>query len=186
MSLPFTARFEPLPRWAKIAWTFFYVLVLYLAATSDDHYLFIDNANLVVHEAGHALFGWCGVLLGVWGGSLLQWLVPLALAAWFAWQRQAAGFIFSMFFFFENLLYSSWYMADARTMALDLVTIGDPEGAIHDWNFIFSHLGVLPLDTRIAAAVRLVAWVGMIASIGYLWALRRVSESGADAATSGS
>ena len=69
---------------------------------------------LVVHEGGHNLFGWFGPTLGLWGGTLLQWLVPLLLAAYFFSQRQTAGFVFCLFFFFENWLYTATYMADAR------------------------------------------------------------------------
>src|SRR3982750_3676491 len=117
---------RPLPRWAVVAW-----------------FLFIDTPNMVVHEGGHALFGWFGQTLGLWGGTILQWLVPLLLASYFFHQRQLAGFVFCLFFFFENWIYTATYMADARAMELPLVTLGDPEVAKHDWNTIFTNLGVL-------------------------------------------
>ena len=75
--------------------------------------------------------------LGLWGGTILQWLVPLLLAIYFFHQRQIAGFVFCLFFFFENWIYTATYMADARVMELPLVTLGDPEFAKHDWNTIF-------------------------------------------------
>jgi len=121
-----------------------------------------------VHEGGHLLFGWFGQTIGLWGGTILQWMVPLLLAVYFFHQRQPAAFAFCLFFFFENWLYTATYMADARAMALPLVTVGDPEFAEHDWHTIFSSLGVLDYDTTIAAAVRLLGWCGMLGCVGWL------------------
>jgi hypothetical protein len=131
-------------------------------------YLFIDFANLVVHEGGHLLFAWFGKTLGLWGGTILQWLAPLLLAAYFFHQRQSAAFAFCLFFFFENWLYTATYMADARAMVLPLVTAGNSDYVEHDWNTIFTSLGVLQYDTTIAAVVRAIGWCGMLACVGWL------------------
>ena len=42
---------------------------------------FIHSVNLVFHEAGHVLFRPFGDFMTVLGGSLLQLLVPLVVAA---------------------------------------------------------------------------------------------------------
>lgn len=89
---------------ALAVWTAFYLAFLVYAATNTSGFLFIDSANLVVHEGGHLLFGWLGQTLGLWGGTILQWAVPLLLAAYFLAQRQTTAFAFSLFFFFENWL----------------------------------------------------------------------------------
>jgi hypothetical protein len=154
---------QPVSRPARVAWLVFYAGFLVYAFSAHGGFLFIDSANLVVHEGGHNLFGWFGPTLGLWGGTLLQWLVPFLLAAYFFTRRETAGFVFCLFFFFENWLYTATYMADARAMELPLVTTGDPEFAKHDFNTIFSDLGVLQYDTKIAAVVRLLGWCGMIA-----------------------
>ena len=158
---------RPVSRWAVLAWLVFYVLFLIYAFSMHGGYLFIDSANLVVHEGGHLLFGWFGSTLGLWGGTILQWMV-LLLAAYFFRQRQPAAFVFCMFFFFENWLYTATYMADARAMVLPLVTTGDSDYIEHDWNTIFESLGLLPYDTRIAAVVSFMGWCGMLASAGWL------------------
>src|ERR1700720_5060759 len=116
---------RPLPQSAVAVWLIFYVAFLVYAFSMHGGFLFIDSANLVVHEGGHNLFGWFGPPLGLYGGTLLQWLVPFLLAAYFFSQRQIAGFVFSLFFFFENWLYTATYMADARVQLLPLVTTGD-------------------------------------------------------------
>ena len=159
---------HPISRWAVLAWIAFYALFLLYAFSMHGGFLFIDSANLVVHEGGHMLFGWFGPTLGLWGGTILQWMVPLMLAAYFFRERQPAAFIFCMFFFFENWLYTATYMADARALALPLVSTGGSDYVEHDWNTIFFSLGLLPYDTRIAAIVRVIGWCGMLASMAWL------------------
>jgi len=159
---------KPVSRPALAAWLIFYVAFLAYAFSAHGGYLFIDNANLIVHEGGHNLFGWFGPTLGLWGGTLLQWLVPFLLATYFFTQRQAPGFVFSLFFFFENWLYTATYMADARAQVLPLVTTGDPDFVEHDFFKIFSSLGVLDHDTQIAAVVRVLGWCGMIGCTAWL------------------
>jgi hypothetical protein len=159
---------KPVSRPALVAWLIFYVAFLAYAFSAHGGYLFIDNANLIVHEGGHNLFGWFGPTLGLWGGTLLQWLVPFLLAMYFFAERQTTGFVFCLFFFFENWLYSATYMADARAQVLPLVTTGDPDFVEHDFHAIFTSMGVLDHDTQIATVVRVLGWCGMLAVVGWL------------------
>ena len=169
---------RPLSRWAVGAWLVFFVLFLAYAFSKHGGFLFIDSANLVVHEGGHLLFGWFGQALGLWGGTILQWMVPLLLATYFFRQRQPAAFIFCAFFFFENWLYTATYIADARAMALPLVTAGDSDYVEHDWNTIFTSLGLLQYDTTIAAVVRFLGWCGMLVSVAWLATRARTDYRG--------
>ena len=159
---------QPMSRPAVIAWLVFFLAFAAYAFGKHGEFLFIDTANLVVHEGGHALFGWFGPTIGLWGGTLLQWLVPFLLASYFFHQRQPAAFVFCLFFFFENWIDTATYMADAIAMDLPLVTLGDPEFARHDWNAIFTSLGVLDCTPWIAGTVRLLGWTGMLGSIAWL------------------
>lgn len=163
----FRRAWKPISRPAIAAWLVFYVTFLIYAFGKSPASLFIHNANLVVHEGGHNLFGWFGPTLGLWGGTLLQWLVPFLLAVYFFTDRQVAGFVFCLFFFFENWIDTAEYMADARAQVLPLVTTGDPDLAEHDFFRIFNDLGVLPYDTRIAAVVRILGWCGMIGCVAW-------------------
>jgi hypothetical protein len=175
--LGFNEPWKPVSRPALAAWLVFYVAFLAYACSAHGAFLFIDMANLIVHEGGHNLFGWFGPTIGLWGGTLLQWLVPFLLALYFFTQRETSGFVFCLFFFFENWLYTATYMADARALALPLVTTGDPEFARHDFNAIFSSLGVLAYDTKIAAVVRALGWCGMLAVV--IWfACQNTSRKG--------
>ena len=174
-----TKPWTPVSRTAAMAWAVFYLWFLYYAATNTTGFLFIDSANLVVHEGGHLLFRYLGETMCLWGGTILQWAVPMLLAAYFFSLRQTASFAFCLFFFFENWLYTATYMADARALELPLVTTGDPEFAKHDWNTIFTSLGVLPYDTVIASVVHFGGWCGMIGTVGWLiwraWRAQRLA-----------
>lgn len=171
MELEFLEKLEedwqPVSRPALVAWLVFYALVLLhtLTARGDPLYQLIF---LPIHESGHALFGYLGEWPGVLGGTLLQLGVPLALAARFTLQRQPSGTAFCLFFFFANFLDVATYMADARRQELPLITVGGGEYVIHDWFFIFSGLGLLTYDMKIAAVVRFFGWVGMLGTVGWL------------------
>lgn len=175
---------KPVSIHALAGWGAFYLLFLIYAARNTGGFLFLDNVNLVIHEAGHLLFGYLGERPQVWGGTIFQWFVPFALAAYFFVQRQTTAFVFSFFFFFENWLYTATYMADARAQLLPLVSIGAGYGdaSMHDWYNIFSHMGVLDRDVQIAHTVRTLGWVGMIGCILFLawrWNHDRAVESAA-------
>jgi len=173
----FEADWREVSRPTAIGWVAFYVAFLLYAAVSHGGFLVIDSANLMVHEAGHLLFSYLGQTPCLWGGTIFQWAVPLMLATYFFTQRQTTAFAFSLFFFFENWLYTATYMADARAMELPLVTVGDPELAEHDWNAIFTSLGVLQHDTMIAGIVRFGGWCGMIGTVAWLvWRAAKAEE----------
>jgi hypothetical protein len=167
----FEKPWKPVSKPALVAWLVFYIGFMFYAFNAHGGFLFIDMANLVVHEGGHNLFMWFGPTMHLWGGTLLQWLVPFLLATYFFNQREISGFVFCLFFFFENWLYTATYMADARAQVLPLVTTGNAEFAEHDFFRIFSDLGVLNYDTTIAAVVRLLGWCGMIAVV--IWFARQ-------------
>jgi hypothetical protein len=163
-----TRDWQPVSKPALIAWLAFYGLFLLYALWDTDGFLFIDQVNLIVHESGHLLFSWLGQTMGLWGGTLMELIVPAALAIYFAQHRQTTAAAFAAFFFFENFLYIAVYMADARAQVLPLVTVGDPEMGGHDWFQIFSQLGLLRSDRSIAAVVDAIGWLGMLGTMGWL------------------
>ena len=169
----------PISRGALLGWGVFYGLFLLYAAANTSGFLFIDHANLMFHELGHALFGWAGYYTQILGGTLGQLLVPLACTAVFIHRGQTTAVAFCAFWTFQNLLYVAAYMADARTSALPLV--GSDES---DWTILFSHWGVLQQDRAIAAWVRGVGWIGMLSSVGWLaWMHVRTAGSEDPAST---
>ncbi|MFZ0739434.1 MAG: hypothetical protein WCA98_02085 [Candidatus Acidiferrales bacterium] len=155
------------PRWALGAWLVFYAIFLFQAMRGSGLFLMIDLVFVPIHEGGHLLFSYFGEFLHIAGGTLLQLLVPALLAGYFAFQRQLQGTAFCLFFCFEQLLPVATYMADARAQELPLLTAGDPEFVIHDWNWLFGHLGVLNHDTQIAAFTRGLGWLGMLGTVAW-------------------
>jgi hypothetical protein len=124
----------------------FYVLFFLNAAFDRSGFLFLDYANLAIHEAGHPLFGifagpdevGFGYTLAILGGTLLELIVPSAGAVAFFFRREPTGVAFCLFWLFENLLYIGHYMATARTMDIQLVGSGE-----HDWEILFTRWGIL-------------------------------------------
>src|SRR5262245_34291057 len=96
---------KPASRGAAIGWVAFYSLFIIYAIGAHGGFLLIDHVNLVVHEGGHLLFSWLGETLGLWGGTLLELIVPFVLAVYFTFRRHTTGTAFASFFYFENFLY---------------------------------------------------------------------------------
>ncbi len=68
----------PVSRTALVGWILGYAVFLLYAAANTTGFLFVDNANLMFHEAGHVLFSWAGYYTQILGGTLGQLLVPIA------------------------------------------------------------------------------------------------------------
>jgi hypothetical protein len=159
---------QPVSRVQLVGWTIFYGLLLLYLSLNWDQLTLLDKVHLPIHEGGHLLFGWLGETLGLWGGTLLQLLVPSLLAVSFALRRELPGTAFCAFSFFHSLTGVATYMADALRLELPLVTIGGAgDEAEHDWVRIFSSLGVLPHAIQIGNFTRLVAWVGMVGTVAW-------------------
>ena len=168
---------KPVSKYAAIAWLAFYVWFFWTFWSGRGFLMLFINVDLIVHEAGHLLFGYSGsTFLTILGGSLFQLFVPAALCFQFAWQREPYGTAFCSFVFFQNFLYIGEYMADARAQTLPLVSVGGGH-AQHDYTYLLGTLGLLPYDTKIGALVRLIGWAGMLGAMVWLWVrYRRSSE----------
>ena len=124
--------------------------------------------DLVIHEAGHVLFGLLGRFVGVLGGSLLQFLMPLVFAAAFLRQRDPFGAAVCGWWAGQNLLDLAPYIADAR--ALQLVLLGGFTGAEvegHDWEYLLSTLGWARWDMTIGLWTRRTGLLMMVAAIAW-------------------
>jgi hypothetical protein len=173
--LPFLLQLEenwqPVPRAALIVWLAFYAFFVYEQASGGSFPSYMNLVFVPVHEGGHLLFGWFGQFIAVAGGTFLQLAAPTMLAIYFAFRRQPQGVTFCMFFCFQQFLPTATYMADARAQQLPLLTVGDADYVIHDWNYLFGRLGLLAHDTQIASVTRVIGWLGMIATVA--WFVRR-------------
>ena len=160
------------PRALLAAW------MAYLAfrhSVDGDYTSVLCGLNLGIHEAGHLLAGWMSSgFLMVAAGTLFQLAAPLASAVMFARQPDFFAVSFCGTWLATNLFSVATYMADARALDLPLVSVGGGE-VVHDWNYMLSALHLLDWDTRLAAAVRglafLVAWSSVAAAA---WMLLRM------------
>jgi hypothetical protein len=123
----------------------------------------LDGANLLFHEAGHLIFGVLGPTIGLYGGTLGQFIFPMAVIMGFWRQRTATSFAAGWIWFFENFFSVARYMADAHSQVLPLVGGGE-----HDWFNIFLRWHVLDHDATIAATVRICGWIGIGLTFGWL------------------
>jgi hypothetical protein len=128
---------------------------------------FLDRVDLVIHEAGHLLFGWFGQFPGVLGGTIGQLFVPAAFTISFHLRREFFSSAVTLFWVGQNLFNISVYVKDAQTMVLPLVTVGGGGDVIHDWNYMLSRFGLLRADLAIGNAIFILGLIVMTASIAW-------------------
>lgn len=147
------------------------------AAAHPSDWRFIDNFNLVMHEAGHIIFIPLGQFMTIAGGSLFQVIVPLVFALYFFRQKKTFSGALVLFVVGESLINVSVYAGDALLMQLPLLGGDD---SIHDWNWMLDELGLLSHTREIAGGLRAVGLLTIIhAAVFSLLHARR--EAGAQA-----
>jgi hypothetical protein len=145
----------------------------YFAWFGDGWVPLVDDANFAVHEAGHPLVGLFSERLAVYGGTLAQLAFPAVCMVEFWRRREALSCALCGVWLGQSLLNVARYVADARAMRLPLAGFG--EHPLHDWNLILSRWGLLREDGLLADGLRIVAWLGIAAALGF--AVRRWRES---------
>lgn len=136
-------------------------VALVLAAILVANFKFVpllDHVNLAFHEAGHPIFGLLGNTMHWLGGTLGQFVFPIATTIHFLRRRHLLSAAACAVWGFENLRYTAVYLGDARTRALPLVG-----GGMHDWHHLLGQWGLLESDTRIAGFLTFISWSGWIA-----------------------
>lgn len=116
----------------------FLYCLYYISSIESWH--FIDNVNLIIHEAGHVVFMPFGYLIYVAGGTIFQILIPIVFIGYFFLQQKGYSASLLLFWLAVNLFNISLYSGDALTQKLPLIT-GD--AADHDWNQMLAMLGWL-------------------------------------------
>ena len=124
-----------------------------------------DGLNLGIHEVGHVLFSPLGEWMGVAGGTIAQLAAPVVAAVLFARQKDWFAVTVGVFWLGTNFVDVAVYMADARDLLLPLVSTGGGE-IIHDWNYLLDSVGLLGRDHALAAGVRKLGVITMLAGMG--------------------
>jgi hypothetical protein len=126
----------------------------------------IHGFDLVIHEAGHPIFGLFGWrFLAILGGTLAQLTPPVAAMVVF-WRRgQPASVATTVTWLGVNLVNVGQYAADARDRSLPLVN-ADASG--HDWGNMLGALGLVEQGEGIGAAIGALGWTLQL--LGPAWA----------------
>lgn len=113
--------------------------------------IFLHLVNLPFHEAGHVLFSPFGRFLQVAGGTVMQLLVPAAVAISFYRRRDLFATTIAGWWFGESLTDVAPYAADARAGELPLLggVTGSEVADYHDWEVLLERLGLLAWDQTI-------------------------------------
>lgn len=130
-----------------------------------QHWTLLDYVNLLIHEGGHMLFLPFGEFMNMLGGSFTQILVPCLFFVYFFLRKEFASAGFIIFWIANNIVSVSVYMSDAIEMQLPLV---GGEGVIHDWNWLFSRMGLLQQSGFIASVFYSIGIIGVIVSIVWM------------------
>lgn len=124
----------------KLAITFLALSYCLYYASSPDRWHFIDNVDLIIHEAGHVVFMFFGEFMTIFGGSLLQILIPFIFFVYFYLKEQNFSASLLLYWLGINFINVSVYAGDSLKMQLPLIT-GVTE--THDWNQLLFRLGLL-------------------------------------------
>jgi hypothetical protein len=135
-------------------------------ANQTDGWIFLNNFDLLIHEAGHWLFSPFGEFMHVLGGSLNQILIPIIFVVYFFINRKFYSAALTLFWVGENFIYVANYAADAVKMQLPLLG-GD--GVIHDWNWLLIYTGQLHYTAQIASGIKTMGILLLIMAM--VWAI---------------
>jgi len=132
-------------------------------------YQFVINQTLgIVHEGGH---GVCYILpcpkfVMVISGTLFQWFFPLGIAWYYKRKNNYMAFYAGLFILGISLDYSAWYMSTAHQGAfIPAAKSFLGVDAIHDFNYIFTVLGVMPYASLISGTTKVISILLMVGAL---------------------
>ena len=129
----------------------------------------LHNVNTIFHEAGHWIFSPFGRFLHIFGGTLLQCLMPLLAIGQFLRQRDNFSASVGLWWFAQNLFDVAPYIYDAWDMKLPLLGggTGTDHPATHDWYNLLKMTNTLQYYSEISGFVVLLGKLFFLCS--FLW-----------------
>jgi hypothetical protein len=115
---------------------------------------FIQNVNLIFHEAGHVLFIFFGDTLYLLGGTIFEIGIPFLVTLYFYRRQQYFSAACTSWWLTTALLSVSVYASDARERLLPLIT---NDITTHDWFNLLSQYNLLRYDDVIGNGFGLAA-----------------------------
>ncbi len=132
----------------------------------------VDTINLYIHEAGHLFLKPFGRFIEILGGSLFQFLLPLALVI-VSWKQNVRTVPYGLYWLGENMVNVSVYIKDAPYKQLHLIA----SGLIHDWNWLLN--GDPDIAEPLGIGVQILGLTACFAAIGMgtLYAVKAYREN---------
>lgn len=137
------SKFGEIKKW--IPSIIIFPIVVYWTLNRGKYGL-IDNADLVIHEAGHLFFKFFGSFIYTLGGTLMQIILPSLIFYYFFRISYRTGMQFSLLWLGQNFINISVYAADAQAQKLPLL---GGNKVYHDWHYILSEIGLLKFDMEV-------------------------------------
>ena len=125
-------------------------------------YTWIDNADLVIHEAGHFFFTFLGKFIYTAGGSLMQVILPSLIVWYFLSKAYKTGVQVSLLWLGQNLINISVYASDARAQLLPLL---GGNKVYHDWHYLLGELDILQYDAEVGYFIFAIAILIFVMSL---------------------
>ncbi len=135
-------------------------------STYQGAWHFIDNVNVVIHEAGHLVFYPLGNFITALGGSLLQVIIPALFFLYFFRGGKKYSAAVMLQWIAVNLFYISYYAADAIKMQLSLL---GGEAVVHDWNYILMEAGLISQTSLVAGLISSLGFAAVAGSLYLAW-----------------
>ena len=120
----------------------------------------------VFHEVGHAVTRWAGDTICILSGTVFQILTPIACGIYFWRSHEKHAVLMTIGWLGFALLDSATYMRDAVEMQLQLVApFVSSDDLIHDWNWLFTHWGILRHANTIGMVVEVLGVMAVVVSL---------------------
>ena len=142
---------EPVPysKWSELKkWIPSVILLpicIYLVLNLGNYEL-IDNADLVIHEAGHFFFKFFGKFIYTAGGTLMQIIIPSIIIFYFFRNMYCLGVQIGLLWLGQNLINISVCAADAQAQKLPLL---GGNSVYHDWHYMLGEIGLLKYSAEV-------------------------------------
>jgi hypothetical protein len=137
------SRWDELKKWVPSL--ILLPIAIYLVLNRGNYGL-IDNADLVIHEAGHFFFMFFGKFIYTAGGTLMQIIIPSLIIFYFFRNMYRLGVQIGMLWLGQNLINISVYAADAKNQKLPLL---GGHMVYHDWHYMLGKMGLLDYSAEV-------------------------------------
>jgi hypothetical protein len=122
----------------------------------------LDMIDLFIHEGGHGVFRMFGQFIYFLGGSLMQFLLPMATILVFLRTSGLRTLMITPYWLGHNMMNVSVYIDDAPKTQLTLIS----KHALHDWRWLCTQMGNIDSAGDIATVVVVFGVLCFLTAIG--------------------